>query len=1822
MIIERPEIETEGVFSWARSMARALQEYIESSYHLRDEGLIAERKALLETPGIIFQEPYIEATPSYRADRTFAHLSIDQSVKELLVAAGQEAGVSVFDPPYSHQAEALEAVLNEDDDLIVSTGTGSGKTETFLLPIISALYSEALQKPELCELDGARAIVLYPMNALVNDQLFRLRRLLYKSELAASLSKARGRRVRFAAYTGRMPYPGQRESSKDTRYIAPLFEEFYLPLLRNGDKKDLLESGGRWPAKDLEKFYRADLRENVFRQRRGEKREENLYHWDKRLITQPDDAELFARHEVLKACPDILITNYSMLEYMLIRPIERSIFEQTKQWLHSDNANRLSLVIDEAHLYRGAAGAEIAMLIRRLMARLDASRDQIRCIITSASIGEGVTGVRDACRFAEELTGAPKERKFRFIGSSLDLPAAHGVLARRDQQILAGCDIAAIRRAAESDKSCEEVAAIANALGWGTVLSDQPLSEYLYDNLVAWPPVGSLITQVSSAGTASSELIKLVAGTDDEVSATAVAVLLEICSLAKRDGRVLLPARMHLFFRGLPGIWACVNADCDARRSVTDASYPMGKFFDAPRGACDCTRHARVFELLSHRGCGAAFIQAYVDSQEGEFLWSEGGELPDDVTRKLVRVELLMDGDPHPDFPVTAYERAALDVVSGKLFRGEQYGTSGGKAGYRTVVLPSGPNKNGDLAFSACPVCQVRWRESSDGHSQIERHNTRGENPFVAVLREQLEKQPAPKLRQDQESELERYPNRGKKSLVFSDGRQRAARLARVVPDVIEQDAFRQTLCRAVALRSPDTLEARLDSKLYTCFVKACADSNVAMFSSSSRLTLRQQMRDRREWEVDDLLEEPLEDRVSGYAKKLYWALSDPYYSVHVLGIGYVLAAKQVARRVADDIAKLDNGFISKNIESLTVMWIRSALREYVFDKNIDTFYRQVVSHTPKAVFGSDGKFAPTLRQRLLESNTASEEDLTAAEAVFAKHFMETAWGDNLFLKPDALALRVAVDDSWYRCSACQACHPVAIEGRCAECFWPDVDEVGPRSPYMVSRKDLWRRSIRRTIRGEEHPATFLAAEHTAQLSHRDRAAAHATTELHELRFQDILIRPDDEPIDVLSCTTTMEVGIDIGSLVAVAMRNIPPERSNYQQRAGRAGRRGSGISTVLAFAELMPHDAYYFANPDKIVRGTPRTPEIKISNPKIARRHVHAYVFQRFFASLVDQGVDTLQNLRGLSESFGPTERFFHDPTYAAGLNVFKEWVKAELQSAIIVNEIARWIPTLDINVEPNSWIAATCHDLLATLDECKERAPAPAREDATQEEDTEDATAVTRKVPRYLLDYLADSGLLPTYALPRHVAAFLIEECRVRNGYQQVRVKEMPQQELRKALSEYAPGRIVTINGEDYRSGAVTASTPFNVKDRAKRLFDESQHLLTCSVCEFVRIVGGKEAAVCPICQNALVAVEMIEPEVFLPDDMKGVPDNDRAQERTYATGAQLPLPADEDHLPPFDSLGYGISCTYAKSQELVTLNRGPVRGHQHAGFYVCELCGQTEMDSPSGRHNRAYQIEGPSARGTSCNGRHKNVFLGQIFRTDLMVLRVALKPPVISNINSGFERYLLHSAFETISQALIIAASRHRALDVDAQEFGSGYRFLPNNSGTLFADIYLYDTLEGGAGFADIAATHVDEIIADMIHLLESCPGSCARSCTRCLRHFKNQHVTSRLDRRLGASLLRYAVHGPEGLDQIDSADELWTAVARLLEMDGLTVEGVDHGIRVRGSAGSIDVFGYKPILQDQIGQQYVMRRYGSSVLAVSEISLLMDPPNVHAAIRGRL
>lgn len=1825
-----------GVHATARRLTESLRSYLEAQYHIRDESLIRERRRLLEEPGAVAQEPFVESTPVYEQGRPYSELGIPAPVRSALTDLSA-LNLGIYKRPYVHQEAALEAFFSDKPaDLVVATGTGSGKTESFLMPIIGHLACEASERPNAASMPGCRALLLYPMNALVNDQLSRVRRLFGETRGSSIISRGRSVPIRFASYTGRTPYPGPRTGTRDSERIEPLFEGFYLPILADQGKEAQLRSIGQLPAKDLRAFYAKDEQES--RSTRAGQRQ--YRHWDRRLITQPGDRELMTRHEVQSRCPDILITNYSMLEYMLMRPIERDIFRQTREWLRADPKNEMILVLDEAHMYRGAGGAEVALLLRRLFARLDVPRERIRFILTSASLGEGEAAARAVVQFARDLTGLSdtSTRPMALIRGTREARSGAADGTALEAVALAAFDLQAFEdHATRPTEARAAVDELCRSLGKTMPGPQRDLADFLFELLTGFGPLERLIELVSGKAIPLQDLqVRLFGNAANADRATAS--LLALATFARRqvDQRVLLPTRLHMFFRGLPGLFACVDPTCDdAREHGGDVS---GRFFTQLHEQCGCG--SRVFEFLTHRECGTAFLRGYMNGPHGNFLWHmpsgplrEGHQLP------LIPVEFLVEGEPHPD-RIDECEEAWLDTRSGRVV----YEPPASTHGFRKVYLPAPAAawQPGGLRFTTCPICNVDAVRG--GRSTIMDHATKGEAPFANLVKTQLDAQPAVR------EETRVFPNGGRKVLLFSDGRQKAARLARDIPREVEQDIFRQVLALAASRLVALGREPRPTTPLYITALTVLRDFNLPIFDRTDAQRIEAEVarleRDHANDDLEEILQEfSITDTPGRYKIALLKQLCGRYYSLTGTSVGYLEPWSRALRRAQDKLSQSLPSLRETDVGQLAVLWIAELADRYALDPDVPETARALAAGYWSNTWGTDGRFDRTLRAQLPTMLALTPGDIETIEAAFIEEFAIRGPNGNVFLEASKVSVRIDLNQHWHQCAECTALLPVTLRGRCGACGSERVSPIDPNdNEYIRARKGFWREPVAAALDARARLRSILVEEHTAQLSNRDNARVHATTEQFELRFKDVLLDSRDKPIDVLSCTTTMEVGVDIGSLVAVGLRNVPPQRENYQQRAGRAGRRGSSVSSVLTYAQNGPHDSYYYNAPEHIVAGPPRNPDIKVDNEKIARRHVTSFLFQTFFHTYMDtHDIPVGGASSALFKALGKANDFFFgDGQNGPTFDGFRQWVENNVVApqGFIRAQIASWLPptlrTAPLSIE--QWIGQVGRDLIQALVAIRaelQPATGDSEDDGESESDRDERNALGDEE---LLEFLFSRGLLPSYAFPTNLTSFLVERLERRPGSQQQKmvIVERPQQAIDKALSEYAPGRLIVINKETYRSGGVVANVLPTFHDRAAPLFAETTNLVHCDNCSFVRDLDDTETQdmTCPVCRTQLQTTRMIVPQVFTPQDAGPLPEDDREQEITYATSAQFPVPIGTSDLPDLIPVTERLSSVITLDRKLVAANKGQLTDDAYSGFWICEKCGRAETEEPQpGPHRRPYRIE-PSFNqprySQQCNGQYHNVFLGNVFKTDLLLLRLNVEKPVVRDTTDPIVLRTLEDALYSCAEAFRLSASRHPQLDLDPSEFGSGFRIVPvDGSDALFLDIYLYDTLSGGAGYAELAGRHLRDILDSTLTLLEQCPNQCDRSCESCLRHYHNQHLKERLDRKLGAQLLRYALFDevPVERNARDQAHAL-SPLRRLLELDGFICEAnsrigqVTVPLLVKRDGKQIAV-GMQSGLLDESWQGHSMASLASGrqseTKILNEYVLVRNLPDEHQLIR---
>ncbi len=479
-----------------------LTRYIEATYHIGHPHYVERRRELLKELGGIYQAPYLESTPRYQSSKPYTQIDDlpAAALEALCVLSDATKGKPVIYPsPYTHQLQALKETLNESRNLMIMTGTGSGKTESFLLPILGKLAREACDHSAAFQkYHAVRALVLYPMNALVNDQLGRLRTMFGDPRTIALFEKWAKRPALFARYTSRTPYAGLRSSRKDGNRLASI-GEFFGQIedakrryaqdqssdedRRASDLFAALQKRGKWPAKESVSDWLGKAPTP----------------WVKRANRRPHDAELLTRHEVHVSPPDLLITNYSMLEYMMMRPIERPIFDATREWLTACPNEKFLVVLDEAHLYRGAQGAEVGLLMRRLRERLGIPAERFQVICATASFSE--EGKKNAGNFGAQLSGVPAKSFVPIKGDHLlRSPAAIGTTA--DADALAALDLEQFYSA----DAAEQMAAVAPFLASRKVTAAGDVDAALYKSLENYPPFNRLVNETMVAAISLSEL--------------------------------------------------------------------------------------------------------------------------------------------------------------------------------------------------------------------------------------------------------------------------------------------------------------------------------------------------------------------------------------------------------------------------------------------------------------------------------------------------------------------------------------------------------------------------------------------------------------------------------------------------------------------------------------------------------------------------------------------------------------------------------------------------------------------------------------------------------------------------------------------------------------------------------------------------------------------------------------------------------------------------------------------------------------------------------------------------------------------------------------------------------------------------------------------------------------------------------------------------------------------------------------------------------------------------------------------------------------------
>ncbi len=547
-------------------LREAYLKYFDTAFWLRDPSLLAERRRLLESPGALLSECLLEPVLPYDASVPLLDVTQAVGVSDETAEVVGRALFGSFTPTgepirlRSHQADAVKqhflAGAAPGRNVVVTSGTGSGKTESFLLPVLLRLVEEArawgaqqpadpvwnTYNPTVWESPrrkekrpaAARTMVLYPTNALVEDQMTRLRRAVRL--VGGSLPDTP---LWFGRYTG-VSLGTTNRPSKNANVISEVAGEL------------------RAMAKEFQTLVDA-----------GTSRDELAE------FPNPRVHELLVKWDMVASPPDVLVTNYSMLNAMLMREQEEDLFDRTRQWLSTTQDNVFTLVVDELHLYRGTQGSEVAMVVRNLLSRIGLAPDspQLRCIATSASLA----GDRSGSQYLEEFFGVGRSSFFVTAGSPREL----GNPVHLSRSSVLGGEL-------------PEPAELSRVVALACHYPDDTRLRATKASMVAEHLFGETDANLAGLGV----------------------VLASLSGATGGPGGV--PLRGHQFVRTVRGIWACCNPSCSGLEPDShDHSHRIGRLFDIPTSTCSSCG-SRVLELLYCFECGDVSLGGFVVGQLGQ----------------------------------------------------------------------------------------------------------------------------------------------------------------------------------------------------------------------------------------------------------------------------------------------------------------------------------------------------------------------------------------------------------------------------------------------------------------------------------------------------------------------------------------------------------------------------------------------------------------------------------------------------------------------------------------------------------------------------------------------------------------------------------------------------------------------------------------------------------------------------------------------------------------------------------------------------------------------------------------------------------------------------------------------------------------------------------------------------------------------------------------------------------------------------------------------------------------------------------------------------
>ena len=1554
----------------AKYINERYKEYLKSSFHFETKKMqeLFEQSLEKET---LFHGPYVNLILPFQRGKTIKEL-IDEGI--LCKSFLRLNNTYPNRPLYKHQEESIRKIA-KNRNVVVTTGTGSGKTECFLYPILNDILSEIEKGNDEI---GIRAIFLYPMNALVNDQINRLREILKETP-----------EITFGFFTG--------------------------------------ETDERVPGN-----YRQNKRNN------GE------------IVL---DNEMVSREEIRNHPPHLLFTNYSMLEHLLIRPNDGSIFSEDRlnNWKY--------VVLDEAHSYNGSLAIEMSMLMRRLTSL---ANKKPNFILTSATLGKQGESEEEIVKFANRLTSV--EFTINDIIFSKRIPMDKTKI----KFTMNSRDYLKLKDNLNNDSVVSEV-----CTKYG-IQSKGKINEKIYDLLICDDNVFHLYNLIKDCPLNFSDIKNQFFGRVQDIELIS---LIDLINFSEKNGIGIFDLKYHSFVRPISGAYVTLGEDSEL--SLMKTRVIKGK---------------RAFELGNCRFCNTPYVigkirrnpndglEYLIQNDDTDIYENYGDNQKVKIDYFLLNPNLESDNfDSQNDEINEQLEECELCTTCGCISSKENLNAlhcdcknSQKVTLYRVVVSNKGKNLKSFNNITKCPCC---GHESNSGIvKNLSMGKDEGTALIAQILYEAIDEGSSQQLVNSgkihlgslKKPKITQTESKTKQFLSFSDNRQQASFAAtfmdanhtrllrkRLIWKIIEDSGFKNIDVDhliskiTVLIKQKNLFNNKLTAEKNAWLSILVDLLKVDGVFDGEGLGLYYFDLNLDELE-DQISEEDVRDELGqfGLNKEDFFTLIKIIFDVFKTSsaIDYTLSPlTMVERKEYLDYRRFDN-FITfksesklKNIKSLAPI------------KNRSNMYLDLIQKICECNLNEAYEILEMMFNLLIQYS----DQCSDAEKPFIKHGSQEAYQMNV----SRYVLKNYKSSKFYQCSKCGKVTPYNIHDKCPlkKCNGT-LKEI---DPDVVFNKNYYRNEYM-----HKKIEKIVIEEHTAQL---ERKKAREYQE----RFK-------NKDINILSCSTTFEMGVDIGDLETVFMRNVPPTPANYVQRAGRAGRRKDSSAFVLTYCGTSSHDYTYFLNPSDMITGVVKPPYFNILNKKIIKRHLMAYCLGEFF--------------REYPEYY----RFVNKFVFEEGKENFIYYVKnnskkiiAHIDNKIIPEERfsefhrLKWFDSID---DENEKLNIFVESMQKIEEEYKE-----GLEEAIKEEKYNDANYFNHQIDALhkslMIDMLSKYCVIPKYGFPVDVVELEIYDDQGHRDFTYDLSRD-----LKIAISEYAPDSEVIVDKKKYTSKYITLP-------KGKEL--DKNYFFECEYCKKINVSKNPYSLEsCQYCDHPHEG----KPKHYFIQPVLGF--------KTGKTKESSHMKPKRSYSGEIKYLGGGIKeeslninnnivLESSRDDELLVMN--------YSYFYMCPICGYSKIEKgdnlPSSiekQHNNYLQFQ--------CkNEKLDLVKLGHRFKTD--VVRIKIKE-LSTEGESGYPKAIsfLYAMLEGISAGLEIDRN-----DIDG--------IVEINTDSMSYDLLLFDNVPGGAGHVR-RLMNKESIKISLKSALYKVSQNCCdenTSCYNCLRNYKNQHYHEMMKRIYAKELI---------------------------------------------------------------------------------------------------